>query len=107
MFHDRLVLPFMTVRFGRELLIHSSLTMKHPELIDIPVFFVHGSSDQITCPKATASFSQLVATEDMTLYIVEGGVHELHNDSQQEHVLKTMGEWVTDRITALEVCLCV
>eukprot|EP00123_Amoebidium_parasiticum_P013929 comp22228_c0_seq1/m.32771 comp22228_c0_seq1/g.32771 ORF comp22228_c0_seq1/g.32771 comp22228_c0_seq1/m.32771 type:complete len:470 (-) comp22228_c0_seq1:16-1425(-) len=97
-FHDRLTLPFMTVRFGRELLRNSAETLRHPELIDVPVFFVHGSRDLITCPKSTTDFSQRVATDDVTLYIVEGGVHELHNDLQQDHVIQTMGEWLVDRI---------
>jgi pimeloyl-ACP methyl ester carboxylesterase len=49
-FHDRLSLPFMTVRFAREMLGAAEQTRARPHLIHTPVLFVHGSTDAITDP---------------------------------------------------------
>eukprot|EP01134_Creolimax_fragrantissima_P008085 CFRG8085T1 len=96
-FHDRLMLPFMSVRFGYELLHTADLVFENPSSIDVPCLFVHGTSDAITCPKATVEFSQKVSTGDVTLYMVEGGAHELHNDTSALHTIRVAVEWLTER----------
>lgn len=54
MFHDRLSLPFMTVKFANELLTASDLARSRPHLFSAPVLFVHGDRDEITCPRVRA-----------------------------------------------------
>ena len=53
--------------------------------------------------QTTGEFSQLVASDDVTLHIVEGGLHELHNDSHMEDTIGTMCRWLQARMDTCEV----
>lgn len=54
--------------------------------------------------QATIEFSKGVGTDDATLWIIEGGAHELHNDSLMSQTIAGMGKWLQDHVSACEVC---
>lgn len=54
--------------------------------------------------QATIAFSKEVETDDVTLWVIEGGAHELHNDHLMSQTIAGMGKWLEDHVGACEVC---
>ncbi|KNC83817.1 hypothetical protein SARC_03946 [Sphaeroforma arctica JP610] len=102
-FHDRLMLPFMTVKFGNQLLTTAKEVFDNPQMMDVPCFFVHGTSDAITSHIATQEYVQQVSTHDVRSHWVEGGAHELHNDTGSMHTIRLCVEWLVERTDPKEM----
>lgn len=65
--------------------------------LDIPILFLHGTSDQITPPSVSKSLAEKVGKmADIVLW--ENSFHELHNDINKNQVIKIMIEWLNTEI---------
>lgn len=65
--------------------------------INVPILIIHGTADNITSCKASKDF--VMNSGDKTTYIeIEGGYHELHNDSDREKVFKHISDWLNSQI---------
>ncbi len=62
----------------------------------LPVLLLHGTSDRLTDYKATTLFSKRALSA--TLHLIEGGYHELHNDSDREKTLQTIIHWLSTQL---------
>lgn len=69
----------ITVRWFFETMKAMDFVNRHPERIKNPVLFLHGSSDELTDPKATENFYERISTEKR-LCIYEGYYHEPFNE---------------------------
>jgi alpha-beta hydrolase superfamily lysophospholipase len=64
-----------------------------------PLLLMHGAADRITYASGSEEFARLAGktNRDVTLKLWDGLYHELHNEPEQEAVLKTMIEWMDGR----------
>ncbi len=65
--------------------------------INIPLLVMHGTADNITSCNASRDFV-MNAGKKTTFVEVEGGYHELHNDSDKENVFNTILNWLNDQL---------
>ncbi len=54
---------------------------------------VHGSDDKVISPEATMAFAKR-AKGDITLEIMRGMYHEVHNEVEKQKVLDLILEWM-------------
>lgn len=65
--------------------------------INIPLLVMHGAADNITSCKASREFV-MNAGKKTTYVEIEGGYHELHNDSERETVFQTILDWLINQL---------
>jgi alpha-beta hydrolase superfamily lysophospholipase len=66
--------------------------------VPFPMLIMHGTDDKLTSQPASEAFSERL-TGDVTYRAWEGLYHELHNEPDQDAVLKVIWEWMALRIT--------
>jgi acylglycerol lipase len=59
----------------------------------LPLLLISGSSDRIIDPEAVRQFGESLSG-DITVKILNGYYHEVHNDPQAEEVLKDIIHWI-------------
>lgn len=64
----------------------------------VPTLVLHGTADTYTDPEGSREFFKAIASEDKTLYIVEGGYHELLNDTGRDETLRVLLTWLERRL---------
>lgn len=64
----------------------------------VPTLVLHGTADTYTDPEGSREFFRAIASEDKTLHIVEGGYHELLNDTDREETLRVVLTWLERRL---------
>ena len=62
--------------------------------ITLPVFILHGTADKATVPSGSVFFYETAGSEDKTLKLYEGHVHDLLNDVGKEAVLADIVAWI-------------
>lgn len=65
--------------------------------ITLPMYVIHGSSDQIVPPSGSRLLYEQAGSKDKTYKLYEGGYHELWNDLEKEAVLRGIAEWVLSK----------
>lgn len=95
--HDRLVLPFMTVRMAKQIIAGARETLKRAEDMRVPVLLVHGGKDTLTSFKATLEFGRRLRSIDKTVRIYRGAFHEIHNDIDREQLFTEVKDWIGKR----------
>ena len=65
-----------------------------------PTLAVHGTADTFTDPEGSRRLIAAIASKDATLYLVEGGYHELLNDTARDETLEVVLTWLEKRIAA-------
>jgi alpha-beta hydrolase superfamily lysophospholipase len=64
----------------------------------VPTLVLHGTADTYTDPEGSREFFKAIASEDKTLHIVEGGYHELLNDTDRDETLRVLRTWLERRL---------
>ncbi len=64
----------------------------------VPTLVLHGAADTYTDPDGSREFFKAIASEDKTLHIVEGGYHELLNDTERDETLRVILTWLESRL---------
>jgi alpha-beta hydrolase superfamily lysophospholipase len=95
--NDPLVHGKITARFGMELMEMSKWTRSQQEF-PLPLLLMVGSGDHIIDPKAVQVFGE-GCKGDVTFRMLEGWYHEIHNEPEQEQILRDMIQWI-DNIAA-------
>jgi alpha-beta hydrolase superfamily lysophospholipase len=67
-------------------------------LITLPVMILHGTADKVTKPGGSQFFYETAGSQDKTLKLYEGHVHDLLNDLGKEHVMTDILAWLNARI---------
>lgn len=70
----------------------------HYHQIHRPVLAVHGTYDTITNARGSVEFINTVRSTDKTLYMPEGGRHDLLTDLVSDEVRDTIVQWITERM---------
>lgn len=66
--------------------------------ITVPVMSIHGTHDTATDPAGSVQFIDAVSSEDKTLNLIEGGLHDLFDDIVSDDVRNLMIDWMNERI---------
>lgn len=66
----------------------------------VPTLVLHGTDDAATDVRGSQAFFDTISANDKTLNLIDGGRHELLNDSDRDAVLATMLAWIEARILA-------
>lgn len=64
----------------------------------VPTLVLHGTADTYTDPEGSRRFSAAIASPDKTLHLVEGGHHELLNDTERDETLGVLLAWLEARL---------
>ena len=64
----------------------------------VPTLVMHGTVDTYTDPEGSRELFEAIASEDKTLQIVEGGYHELLNDTDRDETLRVLLTWLGRRL---------
>lgn len=88
--HDRI-----SIRLAFEMISNGSWCIENAGLLKIPALLIHGSDDAYTSPEGSRLFAlnapgHLIVYKEWT-----GGYHELHNEPEQDKVLKFILDWLT------------
>ena len=65
----------------------------------VPTLVLHGTADTYTNPEGSRNFYEAIASADKTLHLVEGGYHELLNDTVGDEILRTVLAWLERRLS--------
>ncbi|MDP9365786.1 MAG: lysophospholipase [Chloroflexota bacterium] len=63
-----------------------------------PTLVLHGTVDLSTDPEGSSMLYEAIASRDKTLHLVEGGRHELLNDTERDETLQVLLTWLEDRL---------
>jgi alpha-beta hydrolase superfamily lysophospholipase len=64
----------------------------------VPTLLLHGTADTYTDPNGSRELFNAIASQDKTLHIVEGGYHELLNDTERDETLRVLLTWLARRL---------
>ncbi|MDT8429397.1 MAG: alpha/beta fold hydrolase [Pseudomonadales bacterium] len=64
----------------------------------VPVLILHGTDDRVTDPRGSQILYDTIAAEDKTLHLIEGGYHELLNDTERDDTLRLILDWLDQRV---------
>lgn len=67
-------------------------------LFRLPVLILHGDADKVTRPEGSRQFYAAAGSQDKTLKMYEGHVHDLLNDVDRETVLADITQWIEARL---------
>jgi alpha-beta hydrolase superfamily lysophospholipase len=98
--NDPLVHGKITARFGLELMEKGKWVRDHTEF-PLPLLLINGSADRIIDPEAVKQFGSTLKG-DITVSILDGFYHEVHNEPGQKEVLQQMLQWM-DKANAASV----
>lgn len=94
--NDPKVHNFINIRLFMKAYEHGLIAKRSIYKINMPLLVIHGSADKITSCKATREFV-MNSGEKTTYHEIEGGYHELHNDSESEVVFNLITEWLINQ----------
>lgn len=63
-----------------------------------PTLLLHGTADTYTDPAGSREIFGAIASDDKTLHVVEGGYHELLNDTGRDETLRVLMAWLERRL---------
>jgi len=96
-FADPLVETKATARFGRALLAEQERVRAMIDRITVPTLVIHGAEDPLVPPRASAPLAGVPAVERRLL---PGLRHEVHNEPERDEVLRSVIDWIGDRLDA-------
>lgn len=93
--NDPLVHDKISARLFMELYVSGMSMIEKAQTIKIPMLIMHGTQDQITSPKASATFAEQ-ANENVVAKLWEDAYHELHNEPNNKEVFEYTVEWLSE-----------
>jgi acylglycerol lipase len=84
---------FSTIRLYLEAA-NAALEITRTPLIDRPVLFAYGDADGVTSRKAAEDYFMRLRAPSKTFKIYPGLLHELHNETEREQVLRDYVKWM-------------
>jgi alpha-beta hydrolase superfamily lysophospholipase len=71
-----------------------SHTARRPDLIQLPVLFIHGSDDPLNLLSGVRRFFKNISYPDKQLQVYQGSLHEPHNDLEHDQVAQDLINWL-------------
>lgn len=84
-------------RVGYEVLKSCQQIMSQADTFKLPVFVAHSERDRVTNSRGTIEFHSRIASNDKTVKIYPGNVHDLLAD-KRDLVMKDMIDWASQRL---------
>jgi len=97
---DPMVHNKMSARYGMESLKTVEWIKAHPELIQIPVMFVHGEKDPILTLEGAKKFYASVPYPDKEMHVYLKCKHEVHNDFEHANLMADVLKWLSAHVAA-------
>ena len=72
--------------------------LDHAAEFSLPLLLMHGTADRLTSWQASREFAQR-AGKNVTWCAWDGFYHEIHNEPEKVEVLKTMVDWMDERLS--------
>jgi len=95
--NDPLVHSEVTFKCGMEMLRSGAVLENYKGDFPIPLLILHGGEDQIISPEGSRIFEKNV-TGDITLNILEGQYHEIHNEVEYSKVFDMFLGWINEKL---------
>ena len=95
---DLLIHGKTTVRWGTEILQTIEWVKAHAAEVRIPIMLIHGGADPLNSPNGIQTFFDKITLVDKALKIYPGSYHEVHNDLDQNVVMKDVTQWLERHI---------
>ena len=96
--NDNLVHGKISLRLFSDAVKSASYVLSHAGDLRIPLLIMHGDSDLITSPEATAELAEKTSLAQMKIW--EGGYHELHNEHFRNEVFTEIIGWIERILSA-------
>ncbi len=93
--NDPLVIAGATAGLGHQIFTTMETTMAAINKISMPTYVLHGDSDKLVPPAASAPLGELA---NVTRVMWPGLRHECMNEPEQDQVLAGIGEWITTQL---------
>jgi acylglycerol lipase len=87
----------MPARIGAEMNRAVAMIRTNMEALTLPVLIWHGTADVVTDPAGSQQLYERAQSADKTLKLYEGGFHEMHNEPNQDEVLRDLLAWLDER----------
>jgi acylglycerol lipase len=88
----------MPARLATSVLLTSEANWPRYSRWHAPTLAIHGTADTFTSPEGSRRLIAAIASQDATLHLVEGGYHELLNDTGREETLQVVLTWLEKRL---------
>jgi len=95
--NDPLTHEKVSLGFGKIMIETSRQTLENAAQFKYPLLLMHGKADRLTYPKGSQEFAAATKARS-TLMLWDNMYHELHNEPEQNEVLKTMTIWMDARL---------
>jgi len=98
---DKLVDRAMSTRFYKEVYLTAAPEMlARIEELNTPFFYIHGGSDPLVAPRIADEFRRR-ATAPGKVMVLEGSLHEWHNDLDKEKGFAELDAWLETPLSQL------
>jgi alpha-beta hydrolase superfamily lysophospholipase len=95
---DPMVGTRLTARWGTETMDVIERIKAAPEVIRLPVLFLHGEADPLNLASGARAYFDRLASADKRFVGYPGGLHEPHNDTCCAEVVDDVARWIGERL---------
>ena len=81
-------------RVGHAILQNVQHIEQHTDAFTLPLYLFHGTADRIADPEGSRRLFERAPTEDKTLKLYDGLLHETMNEPERERVLTDLTDWL-------------
>ncbi|KAI7734458.1 hypothetical protein M8C21_034009 [Ambrosia artemisiifolia] len=86
------------VRTGHEILKITSYLQQNTHKLKVPFFVLHGAEDTVTDPDASLKLYKEASSEDKTIKLLPGCLHDLLFEPEREEIKRDIIEWLDSRV---------
>ncbi|XP_076936355.1 uncharacterized protein LOC143603457 [Bidens hawaiensis] len=86
------------VRTGHEILKITSYLQQNTRKLKVPFFVLHGTDDTVTDPDASLKLYKEASSEDKTIKLLPGCLHDLLFEPEREEIKREIIEWLNSRV---------
>lgn len=86
------------VRTGHEILRITSYLQRNTRKLKVPFFLLHGTADTLTDPDASLKLFEEASSEDKSIKLLPGYLHDLLFEPEREEIKRDIIEWLNSRV---------
>lgn len=95
-FTDRLMIPFLSVKMARSILINIETVQTIASHFTLPVIIFHGKHDSVTNYHDSVNFIDQAVSKHKKLHLFDNGYHELQHDEECDEMLRIASCWLPE-----------
>ena len=85
------------VRTGYEILRITAYLQQNLKKLTVPFLVLHGSADGVTDPAASRKLYEEASSNDKTIRLIEGLLHDLLFEPERQEIVEEIIEWLNQR----------